>query len=199
MSKSFLKPFSCVGILFIFSEWSGYNAFLNYMIEVLETSGFDLDPRIGPIIVGSIRLFFAGKNYVLDIISCQITTQVQETQEKLVMQITEKFPDFQVDFSWLNTKYPPQISFFLSSNSSQDFHYDGTFQFSWGVFYWVREYRGMLSRMFPNPGGEAGTSLAGSQHNVPALSKLAFFLLASQNTMSGMLAGSLFCRLEHRL
>ena len=64
MSKSFLKPFSCVGILFIFSEWSGYNAFLNYMIEVLETSGFDLDPRIGPIIVGSIRLFFAGKYYV---------------------------------------------------------------------------------------------------------------------------------------
>ena len=132
-------------------------------------------------------------------ISCQITTQVQETQENLVMQITEKFPDFQEDFSWLNTKYPPQISFFLSSNSSQDFHYDGTFQFSWGVFYWVREYRGMLSRMFPTPGGEAGTSLAGSQHNVPALSKLAFFLLASQNTMSGMLAGSLFCRLEHRL
>ena len=64
MSKSFLKPFSCVGILFIFSEWSGYNAYLNYMIEVLETSGFDLDPRIGPIIVGSIRLFFAGKYYV---------------------------------------------------------------------------------------------------------------------------------------
>ena len=77
MSKSFLKPFSCVGILFIFSEWSGYNAFLNYMIEVLETSGFDLDPRIGPIIVGSIRLFFAGKNYVLDILFCQITTFIK--------------------------------------------------------------------------------------------------------------------------
>ena len=77
MSKSFLKPFSCVGILFIFSEWSGYNAYLNYMIEVLETSGFDLDPRIGPIIVGSIRLFFAGKYFVLDILFCRITTFIK--------------------------------------------------------------------------------------------------------------------------
>ena len=82
MSKSFLKPFSCVGILFIFSEWSGYNAFLNYMIEVLETSGFDLDPRIGPIIVGSIRLFFAGKYFVcmyevLDTCFHQITTIIK--------------------------------------------------------------------------------------------------------------------------
>ena len=78
LSKSFLKPFSCVGILFIFSEWSGYNAYLNYMIEVLETSGFDLDPRIGPIIVGSIRLFFAGKcTSVLDILFCQSTTFIK--------------------------------------------------------------------------------------------------------------------------
>ena len=57
MSKSFLKPFSCIGIIFICSEWSGYNAFLTYMIEVLEASGFKLDPRLGPIIVGCIRLF----------------------------------------------------------------------------------------------------------------------------------------------
>ena len=131
-------------------------------------------------------------------ISCQITGQVQEAQQNMVMQITEKFPDFLPNnFSSININYPAQISLFLRSNASEDFHYDATFQFSFGLFYWLKEYRGMVSRMFPQTRDPSVSrpGLAGSQHNVPALSKLAFFLLASQNTMSGMFAGSLFCRL----
>ena len=131
-------------------------------------------------------------------ISCQITGQVQEAQQNMVMQITEKFPDFLPNnFSSININYPAQISFVLRSNASEDFQYDATFHFSCGLFYWLKEYRGMVSRMFPQTRGPSVSSpgLAGSQHNVPALSKLAFFLLASQNTMSGMFAGSLFCRL----
>ena len=127
-------------------------------------------------------------------ISYQIISQVQETQENMVLQIKEKFPDFQEDFSALSSKYPPEISFCLTTNSCQDFHYDGTFQFSYGLFYWAREYRGMLARMFPPTGEQTGGRTSLAQANLPALSKLAFFLLASQNTMSGLFAGSLACR-----
>ena len=128
-------------------------------------------------------------------IASQITMQVKETQENMVMQITEKFPDFQEDLSLIKPKYPPEISFSLTTNSCQDFHYDGTFQFSYGIFYWAREHRGLISRMFPQT-ADLSPSLgpSASQQNLPALSKLAFFILASQNTMSGMFAGSLVCR-----
>ena len=126
-------------------------------------------------------------------ISYQIISEVQETQGNMVLQIKEKFPDFQEDFSSLSSKYPPEISFCLTTNSCEDFHYDGTFQFSYGLFYWAREYRGMMARMFPHT-GDSSLGLAGAQANLPALSKLAFFLVASQNTMSGLLAGSLVCR-----
>ena len=126
-------------------------------------------------------------------ISYQIISQVQETQENMVLQIKEKFPDFQEDFSTFSSKFPPEISFCLTTNSCQDFHYDGTFQFSYGLFYWARQYRGMLARMFPQTGEEAAGHTR-PQANLPALSKLAFFLVASQNTMSGLLAGSLAFR-----
>ena len=42
------------------NTWSGFNCLLVYMIEVLEKTGSNIDPNIGPIIVGSIRLAFAG-------------------------------------------------------------------------------------------------------------------------------------------
>ena len=60
LSLSFLKPFSCVGVLFITAEFSGYQAFMSYMFKVLKHSGFTLDLGLGPIIVGCIRLFVAG-------------------------------------------------------------------------------------------------------------------------------------------
>ena len=60
-SKSFLKPFSCVGVIFVCSDWSGHNAFLTYMIKVLRDTGFTKSQaKIGPIIAGSIRLFLSG-------------------------------------------------------------------------------------------------------------------------------------------
>ena len=125
-------------------------------------------------------------------ISYDIMSQVQETQENMVLQIKDKFPDFQEDFPPL--KYPPEISFCLRAKSCQDFHYERTFNFSFGLFYWAREYRGMMARMFPQTGVDTG--LTGSQASLPSLSKLAFFFLASQNTMTGLLASSLACRLS---
>ena len=56
-------PFSCVGIIFVGADWSGHNAFLTYMIKVLEDTGFTKSQaKIGPIIAGSIRLFLSGSN-----------------------------------------------------------------------------------------------------------------------------------------
>ena len=59
-SFAFLKPFSCVGLLFIITMGSGLDALLVHMVDVLEGTESKINPSIGPIIVGSIRLVFAG-------------------------------------------------------------------------------------------------------------------------------------------
>ena len=72
LSLSFLKPFSCVGVLFITAEFSGYQAFMSYMFRVLKDSGFTLDLGLGPIIVGCIRLFVAGNENLARAVVSQI-------------------------------------------------------------------------------------------------------------------------------
>ena len=72
LSLSFLKPFSCVGVLFITAEFSGYQAFMSYMFRVLKDSGFTLDLGLGPIIVGCIRLFVAGSENLARAVVSQI-------------------------------------------------------------------------------------------------------------------------------
>ena len=59
-SIAFFKPFSCVGILYIIGTWTGFNCLLVYMITFLEETGSSFDPRIGPIVVGGLRVAFAG-------------------------------------------------------------------------------------------------------------------------------------------
>ena len=59
-SSAFLKPFSCVGLLFIITMGSGLDALLVHMVDVLEESESKINPSIGPIIVGSIRWFSVG-------------------------------------------------------------------------------------------------------------------------------------------
>ena len=59
-SSAFLKPFSCVGLLFIITMGSGLDALLVHMVDVLEESESKIDPSIGPIVVGSIRWFLVG-------------------------------------------------------------------------------------------------------------------------------------------
>ena len=60
-SSAFLKPFSVIGVLYIFNTWNGFNTIITYMITILEESGSAIDPDIGPIIVGSLRLITAGE------------------------------------------------------------------------------------------------------------------------------------------
>ena len=59
-SIAFLKPFSCVGVLFSLSPWVGGNSLMVYMVYILQGTGSSIDPDIGVIIVGAIRLMFAG-------------------------------------------------------------------------------------------------------------------------------------------
>ena len=57
---AFLKPFSCVGILFALSPWVGGNSLVVYMVYILQGTGSIIDPDLGVIIVGAIRVIFAG-------------------------------------------------------------------------------------------------------------------------------------------
>ena len=59
-SLAFLKPFSCVGILYIIYTLSGPDTIQIYLIYILEESGSSISPNIGPIISGSLGLFCAG-------------------------------------------------------------------------------------------------------------------------------------------
>ena len=59
-SMAFLKPFSCIGVLFMLVEWSGFSNMTTFMIPILKESGSSIDPNLGPIIVGSVRIVFAG-------------------------------------------------------------------------------------------------------------------------------------------
>jgi MFS family permease len=62
-SKAFLKPYSCVGILYLINTWSGFSQVQIFMIEILEKSGSRIDPKIAPIVTGFLRLAFAGNLY----------------------------------------------------------------------------------------------------------------------------------------
>ena len=61
-----MKPFSCAGVLYSLFEFINSNVSV-YLITFLEYSGssrFTIEPNLGPIIVGSLRLVAAGKNIV---------------------------------------------------------------------------------------------------------------------------------------
>ena len=59
-SPAFLKPFTCVGILYSLTAWSGFSPLVTYTFEILDEAGTSIEPGIGLIIIGSIRIVFAG-------------------------------------------------------------------------------------------------------------------------------------------
>ena len=59
----FFKPFSIVGVIYILTELSGFNVMVIYMITILKDSGSSIDPNLCPIIVGTIRIVFAGTDF----------------------------------------------------------------------------------------------------------------------------------------
>ena len=59
-SMAFLKPFSCIGILYMLNTMSGINIILVYMITLLEETGSNFDPDLGPVIIGIMRVIVSG-------------------------------------------------------------------------------------------------------------------------------------------
>ena len=61
-SMAFLKPYSCVGVLFALTTWTGFDILQTYMITILEESGSSkwMNLSTFPIIVGIIGLVTAG-------------------------------------------------------------------------------------------------------------------------------------------
>ena len=45
--RAFLKPFSCVGVLWILNMWSGYPALSVYLISIMQDSGSTINPALG--------------------------------------------------------------------------------------------------------------------------------------------------------
>ena len=63
-SKAFLKPFSCIGIIWSLNMLSGFPALTNYLISIMEESGSDLDPKLGPATIGILGLAVACKTKI---------------------------------------------------------------------------------------------------------------------------------------
>ena len=61
-SVAFLKPFSCIGVLYSLTTWTGFDILQTYMINVLQESGSDvwINLSLVPSIVGVIGLVTAG-------------------------------------------------------------------------------------------------------------------------------------------
>ena len=64
-SKSFWKPFLCVGTLYLSNAWTGFVTITAYMIFILEDSGSTLDPSLCTVIAGITQLLTAGNSYLL--------------------------------------------------------------------------------------------------------------------------------------
>ena len=59
-SPSFLKPFSCIGVLSIMSTMNGNNVLANFLTEFMDEARSDIDPSVGPFVIGIIRLTVVG-------------------------------------------------------------------------------------------------------------------------------------------
>ena len=59
-SPAFLKPFSSIGVLFIMSTMNGNNVLANYLTVFMDEAESDIDPSVGPFVIGIIRLTVVG-------------------------------------------------------------------------------------------------------------------------------------------
>ena len=58
-SKAFLKPYSCIGVIFILYAFTGFDMFLTYLVFILRDAGSSVDPEMAPMIVMSVRVLTA--------------------------------------------------------------------------------------------------------------------------------------------
>ena len=59
-SRAFFRPFLCIGMLEILFSISGFEIVTLYMHRILETTQSSIDPALGPVITGVVRVISAG-------------------------------------------------------------------------------------------------------------------------------------------
>ena len=84
-SNAFFKPFSCIGVVAIVGTWTGYNSLMVYMTDIFRESASTLDPQIGVIFVGALRLPFAGDNFSIFL---EFFPQYQKMNERTLSQLS---------------------------------------------------------------------------------------------------------------
>ena len=128
----------------------------------------------------------------------QIAGHVVQSQEEMVRHISQQLPECKRSafLETLPTNNPFEISFFMETGSCNDFKFNSNFQFSYGVFFWAKEYISTFCKMFRGPGetNHRNVSMSQSSSTLATFSKVTLLGLASQNTMAGMLASSILCR-----
>ena len=101
-SPAFLKPFSCVGILYMINSWLGFSPLMTFSFEILEKAGSNIDPGIGLIIIGSIRVLFAGMNKIC----------ISNQTDKIVQYLFSGMAPFIIH------RFQPKILFVLATLST---------------------------------------------------------------------------------
>ena len=59
-TASFLRPFSCSGVMYLLAQWTGISTMVLYMSNIFQESGSSIDPFLAPVIVAGVRVFTAG-------------------------------------------------------------------------------------------------------------------------------------------
>ena len=60
ITLSFLKPWSCVGVLWLIYGWTGFDSSIIYIRKILTDSKSSVDPIFAPVALGIVGLVFAG-------------------------------------------------------------------------------------------------------------------------------------------
>ena len=130
-------------------------------------------------------------------ISEDVRGSVEDCHRRIKSLISSNILEDQTENGCHDSVRVIKILIHARTNSYSDFNFDETFRFSYGLFYWLKNYKDIMRRMFPGPDDHM-ECLGGDQASVRALlPRLALLVLASHNTMSGMLTGSLICRQDH--
>ena len=72
-SKTFFQPFLCCGVLFLIFTITGFDTIVFYMVTILKETGSSIDPKVGPMIVGSVRATLScGGPFIIKIVPPKI-------------------------------------------------------------------------------------------------------------------------------
>jgi hypothetical protein len=110
-SMAFFKPWMCTGVIGSLATWTGFNIIVNYMITIFKESGSSIDPEIGTIIVGSIRVLTAGLSSLLMyrvspkilFVICQVISGMGMAGIGIYTYLKNQHPDLPYlnDFGWI--------------------------------------------------------------------------------------------------